>query len=781
MKTLISNKRTIIISWLISYSLILMIPLFISAVIYGQTFLMFEKEVNSSNSLLLKKMQQRMDNILTDGQRLSEEISLNSKVRALLINDSNLDDIPSYELFQSITNLATYKIPVSSIDDFFIYYNHSDLILSNYSAKNSRYHFETYMNNSNVSFNQWYTTISGQYKGTFITTLDFSTKDKRKNTIEMIRTVPLLTRSGRYANIVISIDESKFLSDSADVEALNQGFIAIIDDKDKIISTSDNGFNLNGLNYDKLEGISGITHTKIDGKNVVVSYIKSDITNWKYMAIVPKEVFWEKTQYIKSLIILSIVLCLGIGGLLVYISLRKNYNPVHELVKLLEKSQGINFTQKDNEYSFIQQMVNQIQSDKHKVDDILKQQNKEIKANLLQRLIKGKVGGNLPLQDVLSANNIHFVTEDFAIIIFYIVDYSEAFSGEVPISADSNDLEKFRMVQFVMTNVIEEMLLQRACTGFMTDIDDILVCLVNIGASESVQVKEELNSLVDEASDFMYRHFKIQFKVAISNVHKTVTGIPEAYSEALQVLEYKRVLGVEEFIHYQDINEAPKGDYYYPLEIERQLINFIKAGDYESSQLILDDIFKRNFESSILSVKVARCLMFDLVSTMIKTINESSYSGYDDLMESINPVDTLINCENINEMKFELNRTLDGFCKLINAKNKNKNKEQDIQLLKSVVEYVNSNFSDAGLSVTTIAEYFNVHLVFLSRVFKEKYGEGLSEYINRVRIDKSKVLLNKLDNLEEVSRAVGYNNIRTFMRVFKKLEGITPGKFKGVE
>ena len=36
----------------------------------------------------------------------------------------------------------------------------------------------------------------------------------------------------------------------------------------------------------------------------------------------------------------------------------------------------------------------------------------------------------------------------------------------------------------------------------------------------------------------------------------------------------------------------------------------------------------------------------------------------------------------------------------------------------------------------------------------------------------------KQESITEISRLVGYNDAATFIRVFKKYEGITPGKYK---
>lgn len=68
---------------------------------------------------------------------------------------------------------------------------------------------------------------------------------------------------------------------------------------------------------------------------------------------------------------------------------------------------------------------------------------------------------------------------------------------------------------------------------------------------------------------------------------------------------------------------------------------------------------------------------------------------------------------------------------------------------------------------------------YLSSFFKEQTGENLSDYINRVRLSKAKLLLKGSNmTVNEAALKTGYNNCNTFIRVFKKYEGITPGKYK---
>lgn len=68
---------------------------------------------------------------------------------------------------------------------------------------------------------------------------------------------------------------------------------------------------------------------------------------------------------------------------------------------------------------------------------------------------------------------------------------------------------------------------------------------------------------------------------------------------------------------------------------------------------------------------------------------------------------------------------------------------------------------------------------YMSRLFKERTGYGLLDYINKVRIEKAKVLLNENSySIQEIALKVGFVNSNTFIRSFKKAEGITPGSYK---
>ena len=95
---------------------------------------------------------------------------------------------------------------------------------------------------------------------------------------------------------------------------------------------------------------------------------------------------------------------------------------------------------------------------------------------------------------------------------------------------------------------------------------------------------------------------------------------------------------------------------------------------------------------------------------------------------------------------------------------------------------IENNYNDVQLNVSLIADRLGVSIVYLSKCFKKHKETNISDYLTDFRIAKAKEILcdKKCWNLsmKDVSERCGFGSIRTFMRVFNKAEGVSPGQFK---
>lgn len=100
------------------------------------------------------------------------------------------------------------------------------------------------------------------------------------------------------------------------------------------------------------------------------------------------------------------------------------------------------------------------------------------------------------------------------------------------------------------------------------------------------------------------------------------------------------------------------------------------------------------------------------------------------------------------------------------------------QNLQEVKEFLDENYC-SRISLDMLAERFYINKFYLTRIFKEQFGESVTEYLLQVRITRAKQRLRFTDgSIEEIAHECGMNDANYFSRTFKKVEGVTPGEYR---
>lgn len=103
----------------------------------------------------------------------------------------------------------------------------------------------------------------------------------------------------------------------------------------------------------------------------------------------------------------------------------------------------------------------------------------------------------------------------------------------------------------------------------------------------------------------------------------------------------------------------------------------------------------------------------------------------------------------------------------------------DSDIIANVVTYIDNNYF-RSISVEFVASLFHMNRSYLSHIFKQKQGKSFIDYLNLVRVTESKKMLKKTDKkLYQIAKAVGYDNVSYYCRVFKKWEKMTPEQYRG--
>lgn len=764
------NDKSIKYRWSITYVTLLFLPLIICISVFFMVDNVLKDEINRSNDFFLNQLKQYMDNLTGEVEGLSADLAFNVNVQQILNIDDELNDEIRYKIYECYKAVKTYSMTNMPVDHFFIYFKDLDIIIGNSKAMDSKGFIEASRFGEIMGYNKWQKIMNGYHTGNYLTISEDEKNSSIKGLIYAL-SIPLDLSKSMSANIIVSIDEVLLLNMISDMEKLNGGKLVVLNDKNEVVVGSSNTVLPTNLKYEDMVGKSGIINETINGKKTVVSYINSGSKGWKYVYIMPKNIYWQKILQSRRFIYGSTVVSILIGIVIIYFFVKRNYEPVNQLLKTLIGNSHSDSYGNGDEYDLIHTTVCKVLSEKEEINNWLSGQKEALRARFIERLLKGHIIESTAINS-MEYLEVNFKYKSFAVILYEGKELETVFSSW----GNLNFIEHLKLFEFILSNIMKELAGEKYIL-YTVDCENRVACLMNFDDDAEESKFIGLQSICEQTIDFIEKYYKFEVSVAVSSVQENTASIFQCYKEAVEVADFKEVTGMDGVTIYDRINKITKPEYYYPTEKEHQLINSIKSGSYEIIQTILDEIFDKNFKDNQLSHNMVKCFIFNLVGTLLKVTNEISTSTEVDFTNELKAIEQLICYKNVSRVKEPIKNILKDICHKVNSEKKDNN-----NLKHEVMKFIDENFKDENLSLTLIAENFNMHPSYVSKLFKLYSGEGILDYIGKARIEASKkILKDRRLNMEEVAREVGYSSVKTFTRVFSKFEGVTPGKFREID
>jgi two-component system, response regulator YesN len=769
-KLLREKKESIILNWLLSYTIFLVLFVIVSIGMYLNTEKIIEQEINKANNLLLKQIRYSMDNILDNARRLSVEIMLNPRVQSVTNYRGELNGVQYYEFRNLVMDLRAYKASNASITNLYILLNNVNTAISSEHVSSIETFYSINFDNKKETYEAWIKQFREDAAEKYFISYG-NTEGANRKKINYVHGLSTIDTKSLSSAVVVSIDEKTFLEHASEIELATMGTLFILDENNNVVISTKSMKYFENFNPNELIDSTGVIYKKIKGDKLVISHINSGINGWKYVSIIPEKVYLKKIHYARNMTMGLAVTSILLAIVFIYIFIKRNYSSIKKLINLFRDNEDENGSNTGNEYVYIEGAISKTLKNNKDIKAQLNSQRELLGKSFLERLLKGHAQGEIPEYEALHSFDINFPGANFTVMLLFLEE------TDVSSLNEANNKQKYgNDLKFIFSNIFNDL-----CTSsnksILVDVDGVMACILNSFENNS-QLRLDLIKTVNRAQEFIKEHFDIEFTVSISCVHETAGELSVCYKEALHAMNYMRTLGIKETIFYEDIKNQAQGSYFYPINKEQQLINFIKSGEYIGARLTVEELFNVNINKNHISVDLAQCLMLNLVSTMLRTVNELTNVCDENFLIKFNPIGRLLPCKTVEQMKLELDKFLLELCSYM----KELNNCNSNWIINEVVPFIHQNYKDINLSISSIADNFNMHPVYISKAFKNQVGEGLLDYITKIRIDKSKGLLKKENsaNIEDIALQVGYTCSKTFTRAFKKYEGITPGKYKEI-
>ncbi|MDP4133483.1 MAG: AraC family transcriptional regulator [Bacillota bacterium] len=269
--------------------------------------------------------------------------------------------------------------------------------------------------------------------------------------------------------------------------------------------------------------------------------------------------------------------------------------------------------------------------------------------------------------------------------------------------------------------------------------------------------------------------------ISISNVPNFETSIVNDMAEIMAAVftkkestynsEYENLLN--DIYKVRDILDEK---IYYPIDLEKQLQTAISDGDSDLSKELLNKLLGHIFFCSNGDFKTIKARVVELMVLLSRSAIDGGADLDQIFLLNKNYIEEVEALKTIEQLSIWLSGIINRFVGYVFEFNDVKHAD----VLFKAMNYIKQNYKEK-LSLDDICANVYLSKSYLSKIFKDEMKCTLTNYISSVRVEKSKSLL--LDNslsLADVASMVGFEDQSYYTKVFKKNEGVSPGKYKSL-
>lgn len=630
---------------------------------------------------------------------------------------------------------ASFDYILQYINDFYILPEdaHRNIITMNTTISSERF-FEAFSSNPSYTMEFWLNEMQREFVINYYPTGDFFNYTGYLNEKPVKNNLmPLAFKRNMYSNFIMVV--------LVDINALcksvsNFDNFFIVDSGGELLYTYNGDISVSGMKFDipgsykKTETGYLFTHASTQG-------------NLKYVTFLPNDKLKQQLNKTNSVFRLIALLSI-LSSVITSIYLVKIFNnPVKQIVRIIRNS--------NNETDDIK--IFGLNNIRDRIKLIV--EDNEVKRSMLENyFIQSSLIGNCSPSNVVIES---LKMENYAMICFN-VHFKSKFS------------EISEQTGYGMTLLVE--MLRLNIINYFND--SITFQIENDKIISIINVNEDQNDITPIVNDIAARlkseEEYVFFTITLSKVSSDISKLHEIYNKLFEITKFRKVINSTQILS-EDIIKTFSNRYYLSSEQMEQFNNLLQSGHQTDCNEFINDILLYNFKKGVVCFNI-QLLCIEIINCCIKTLTKLFYDIPDGFV--ITDIYTTFN-------RFTSIDEYIDLCKhyVIEATDyiKKNLKEKDY-IIDYITEYVDKHYSDE-IYLDLLAEKLGMTNNYISSYFKEKTGTSLNYYLNNFRIKKAIELFESTSlKIKDISDKVGYSNVNTFIRIFKKHIGQTPEGYR---
>lgn len=757
-------RKKMFMRFIFSYALIIIIPMSVIWLVYYESSTIVGSQTNENSRAIIKQLKQAVDSELQLIRSESILFALDPRMMRIISSDKPLQSLKDNEYLSNLRSVLNGISITSSmaqaIKVCYIYMENSETVITPSGIYESRMFFDQNHSISGFSYEEWIQLLAGS-SGKFIVLPDLNA-----SSIAYVNQVN--NQNETKACVVTMLDSKQLRNIFRDFETISAGRIGINDmNGNSLLFTEESAsFKIDGLK----DYYGNFYYKDMRNGNSKVIFTESINPGWFYTASIPLSKLGLQNNFLKNLAVTSSVISLVFCFIIAYFLARYNYRPFKTIFNMLREKSGVLEPGEADELNYIQKATNSVLNERLYLKDSLQLQKRNLTNLYLERLLKGNYLNYQSIEESILSTDIRISSDAFAVLLVKSEVSADAASGG---ELYDENLKRLKMLERIDKSI------DRTHNCYLLNTEESVVCLVNFRDGNVNDYRDYMCRLAKTCRGVAGELPEVCPAVVVSDIHYTYWGISQAYEEALNIMSVlPEHCEPGQVITGWDVFSSENNSFMnsYIKEKEQKFLNLLVNGAEKQACSELEAIYMKSKEH--MSHTYMKFLLLDMSFTCLKAVYLSPINSLEDMDGLKDILKKIQSCATSSEMKSGLIELISLVCAAVTRE---LNSTVNMALRDRVAAIVSQNYADNNLCLASIASSLNMNSNYISSLYKKQTGETVLEAISRVRMNKAKELLKKTKHpISEIAEAVGYNNSLSFLRTFKKNEGLTPAQYREV-
>lgn len=499
--------------------------------------------------------------------------------------------------------------------------------------------------------------------------------------------------------------------------------------------------------------------------SVTYDHFSQIINHWGYISAAPIRSITTPLLSISKLIIIVSLIGLLLAVTMAWVASRRIYSPIGKLVRMLGGDKSGAANKGIDEFSLINQRWQDMDRENNSLQSKLKHELPHLKESFLQQLIQGYLYrySEQELINRFSQYGGNVEQGIFTVVYLQLIGFDRL-------------LDRFNkgdegLITFAACNIIEEIAGGNLDQAYVINFHDLSIAVLIV--EPVTHQRDRIYNLCREVTNTINRLLRMRATVVLAPSTGNITQIASVFEKAKSATRYRSFENENQILDMEQPGLFfETGILNYPFAIERELIQALRAGEREEAMGQLTLFVEAMSAEGMKEIDVQQGLMRLLAGILNAVsqvgVNPASLSRGDNIFEALSQ---------IRDPQSILQWFRENIIETYMTELEKRSNDQVKRMIELAKQYLQEYYAK-DISLESCADHVGATSHLLSKAFKYEVGINFTEYLTELRMDKAKVMLKESDiMINEIALLVGYQP-SYFIRLFKKLEGITPGRYR---